>query len=226
MGSFKPATDKLKIRNFRKIKNNGILIETETKNDLVQILQSKKLEEAGLKAGLPRKIQPRFIIFDVPRDYNENMLAEAIHLQNAEGINKQKFNNELKLIFKTGDKLKDTVNWVAEVSPDLRKILTAKGRIFVGWRACRIQDYIRLTRCYKCQSFGHVAKFCRAGTETCGHCGEHGHNFKSCPNKTRNESCALCKRIKKPDSHSSRSNDCPIYKTALGQHINKINYGQ
>lgn len=110
MGSFKPTTDKLKIRNLRKVKNNGILIETETKNDLIQILQSKKLEEAGLKAGLPSKMQPRVIIFDVPRDYSENMLTEAIHLQNAEGISKQKLNNELKLIFKTGDKTKDTVN--------------------------------------------------------------------------------------------------------------------
>ena len=225
MGSFKPVTDKLRIRNLRKIRNNGVLIETEGRNDLMQILQSKKLEEAGLKASLPSKKQPRIIIFDVPREYCENTLTEAIHLQNAEGINKQKLDNEFKLIFKTGNKLKETVNWVAEVSPDLRKLLTAKGRVFVGWRACKIQDFIRLTRCYKCQSFGHVAKFCKAETETCGHCGVDGHNFKNCPNKSKKESCALCKRIKKPDCHSSRSNDCPIYKLALAQHINKIDYG-
>lgn len=89
-----------------------------------------------------------------------------------------------------------------------------------------MQDFINLTRCYRCQSFGHIAKHCQAPSETCGHCGCDGHNFKECPNKDKKETCVHCKRIKKPDGHSSRAKTCPIYKLALEQYINKINYGE
>lgn len=226
MGSIKPVTEKLKIRNLRKIRNNGVLIETETREDLELILKSKKLEEAGLKAGLPNKMLPRLIIYDVPRDLSEDSLVEAMHMQNADFMNKLQFNKEFKLVFKTGNKKKDVVNWVAEVSPSLRKLLVSKNRVFVGWRSCNIQDFINLTRCYRCQSFGHIAKYCKASSDTCGHCGEDGHNFENCPNKNKRETCVHCKRIKKSDEHSSRAKNCPVYMMALEQYINKINYGE
>lgn len=225
MGTIKPEKEKLKIRNVRKIRNNGILIETETKEDLSMLLCNKKLVEAGLKAGLPSKKLPRVIIFDVPRELNEGSLAEAIHLQNVDIMDKTQFSRDFKLVFKTGDKKKDVVNWVAEVTPDIRKILINKSRVFVGWRSCNIQDYISLTRCYRCQSFGHVAKYCKEKVDTCGHCSEEGHNFKVCPNKNRHEVCVHCKRIKRPDDHSSRAKNCPVYVMALEQFINKIDYG-
>lgn len=139
MGSFKPVTEKLKIRNLRKIRNNGILIETKTRESLELILK-KKLEEAGLKASLPNKRLSRVIIYDVPRNFSESSLAEAIHIQNADS-KKEKFEKEFKLVFKTGDKKKDVVNWVAEVTLELRKLLISKSCVFVGWRSCNIQDY-------------------------------------------------------------------------------------
>lgn len=77
MGSIKPVTEKLKIRNLRKIRNNGVLIETETREDLALILKSRELEEAGLKAGLPNKRLPRIIVYDVPRNLDEGSMAEA-----------------------------------------------------------------------------------------------------------------------------------------------------
>lgn len=226
MGSIKPVTEKLKIRNLRKIRNNGVLIETETREDLTLILKSKKLEEAGLKAGLPNKLLPRIIIYDVPRELGVDSLAEAIHSQNADSMDRQTFSKEFKLIFKTGNKKKEVVNWVAEVSPCLRKLLISKNRVFVDWRSCNIQDFINLTRCYKCQSFGHIAKYCKATYDTCGHCGEDGHNFGGCPKKDKPEVCVHCKRIKKPDTHSSRARSCPVYTMALEQYLNKINYGE
>jgi hypothetical protein len=49
-----------------------------------------------------------------------------------------------------------------------------------------------VTRCYRCQGFGHTQAHCRSTTHTCGHCGDQ-HETKECQNTTRAR-CANCKK--------------------------------
>jgi len=100
MSSIEPVTARLKIRNLRKIRNNGILIETKTKEDLNQILKSKKLEEVGLKTGLPNRIFPRIIIYDVPRDLNEDFLIEAVQCKTPKLWKRHNLQRNLKYYLK------------------------------------------------------------------------------------------------------------------------------
>lgn len=171
-----PAKEKLKIKNIRKINNNGILIETETKEDLQNLLRNDKLENAGLIVGQPPKRRPRMAIYNIPKNMPEKDVLTAIRLQNFEHIPKSKFPEVFKLLFKTGDRAKETVNWIVEVTPEIRDEIKKQSRLFLGWNACHIQDYIAVSRCYKCQAFGHIAKFCRASQDTCGHCAKEGHS--------------------------------------------------
>ncbi|CAL7932822.1 unnamed protein product [Xylocopa violacea] len=226
VNSIEPTEEKLKIRHMKKINKSGVLIETETTSDAEQILKCKKLTCAGLVAGLPSKRKPKMIIYQVPKDLKEKDLLAAIKDQNADHLNKDKFTEDFKLLFRTGDREKETVNWVIEVTPEIRNILTKRSKIFIGWHSCSIRDYIQITRCYKCQSFGHISKHCQAKVDTCGHCGQDGHSFGSCPKKQQNPTCVNCKRANKPHDHSSRSKECAAYKHAIEVYLTKVDYGK
>ncbi|XP_017795321.1 PREDICTED: uncharacterized protein LOC108576773 [Habropoda laboriosa] len=226
VSSMTPAKEKLKIRNVRKINNKGILIETETPEDLQHLLRNQKLEAVGLKVGLPPRKKPRMIIYSIPTDKQDNEILKAIHDQNFENLTIAKFTEDFNLAFKTGDKSRTKVNWVVEVTPEIRETLKKSGKVFIDWSACNTQDFLAVSRCYKCQAFGHVSKFCTANEDTCGHCAQSGHIYKDCKSKSQNPTCANCKRANKPHNHCSRDKDCPAYENAIRTYINRIDYGK
>ena len=55
----------------------------------------------------------------------------------------------------------------------------------------------------KCQSFTHIAKYCRDTTNTCGRCGTEGHQKNVCPNAVK------CFHCNQPLYANDRS--CPKY---------------
>lgn len=65
---------------------------------------------------------------------------------------------------------------------------------------------VRAERCYKCQQYGHTARFCRAATK-CGWCAG-GHDWKDCPvkGKTEAKACAACRGDK---THCALDSGCP-----------------
>ncbi|WP_221936046.1 hypothetical protein, partial [Klebsiella pneumoniae] len=63
-------------------------------------------------------------------------------------------------------------HFVVECSVRVRNWLRKKGRVFIEWESCRIKDYVDIARCYKCQRYGHVAKFCTDAKASCAHCSE------------------------------------------------------
>ncbi|KAG8296518.1 hypothetical protein J6590_055164 [Homalodisca vitripennis] len=60
----------------------------------------------------------------------------------------------------------------------MRNVLRKRERVFVGWTSSRVKDYIDLPRCYKCQRFGDVAKFCN-GRKACPRCAKD-HDIREC----------------------------------------------
>jgi len=61
--------------------------------------------------------------------------------------------------------------------------LLAAARIKIGMVSCRVRIPVRrVTRCYRCLSFGHLSKECKGPDRTtcCRRCGEDGHKAISC----------------------------------------------
>lgn len=65
------------------------------------------------------------------------------------------FESEFKIIFKNGSRATETVNWVVEVSPEVRRRLRDRGRLFLMWSSVKV--FVAVSRCWRCQRFGHMA---------------------------------------------------------------------
>lgn len=139
----------LKIRNLRGIEGNGILVETEDKDNIEALLASEKHKRAGLSVGFPQKINPRVIIYDVP--VMNDLLMKAIIYQNTNEEEGQKIRQQIKISFKAGAKYKNSHSIVLDASKEVRDIILKKSRLFIGWICCNIQDYLAVTRCFICQ---------------------------------------------------------------------------
>ena len=224
MKNFNPSKEKVQITNLRKTKV-GLIIEAESEGDLDKIRNNKDLNEQ-FHIEKPSKSRPRIMIYDVPSDMTDQQVIQAVFEQNEGLIDSAKnLAMHFEPKFKTGKRQKETTTWVVEVSPEIRVSLLERRKIFIGWQSCKIHDYITVTKCYKCQGFGHIAKHCR-NEQVCSHCTQTGHNRSDGPNKDKPKTCANCLRSKREHTHDTMDRKCPLYKQALDRLIKSTDYGQ
>lgn len=227
-----PGKEKLKIKGVRKRADGKIVVETSSPEDLSKILDHEALKLSGFTAIRSGALNPKIVLYDVPRNIEKEELTEIIYGQNEdllEGLTKEVFREAFIPRFMIGRKEGQCTNWVIEVTPNIRNVLRSneRSRLYLQWQSCKIEDYRGVTRCYKCQSYGHVSKFCREEEQVCSFCAKTGHKLIDCPEKKRNGSptCAACKRAKKKADHSINDKSCPAYKSALDRIIQRTDYG-
>jgi hypothetical protein len=162
------------------------------------------------------------IMYDVPRDIPEKEILACMRKQNQERLNENDI-AAIKFCFRTGRKDQEETNWVMEVPPQVRGKLL-QGKIYISWNACKVRDYIAISRCYKCQGYGHVAKYCHVSYEICAHCAESGHSTRECPNKENNPSCVNCKKAGEKGDHAASKVNYPMYKKALKVRVTRTSY--
>lgn len=223
-----PGELKLHVRGLKKVKNGGVLISTDCKEDIQKLKSSEKLVSSGLKVEEPSKRRPRITVIGVPVALTEEEVFDCIFEQNLsekiESATRETFKDQIKLSHKSGKKTLPTCNYVLEVTANIRRILINQGRIFLNWTSCPVRDFTIVTRCFNCQQFGHAAKFCRETSPTCNHCGETGHTLKECSSKSTPPNCATCKRFKRKADHLTGDVTCPARKYAEDTYINSIDY--
>lgn len=208
--SITPANEGIRVCNVVQT-TKGVLIQTRTKEGARKIAENPKIKELGVEAKIPKKRLPRVIIYDIPSDMPETEIVENFWKQNALGIRKEK--QTFKPIFKNGPKNKETVNWIAEVSPAVYAEVLAEGRVFLDFASCNAREWISLTRCNKCQAFGHIARDCSAKDDNCSYCGEKGHRFEDCQVQKASgpPKCYNCERAKQKSDHPATYRNCPAY---------------
>lgn len=222
--NFTPASEGVKIRGIIQT-TKGIVIRTQTKDEAKKVLESAAIKRMGAQVRLEEKRLPRIIIYDVPYEIEEAKLSELFWKVNASNLDRGK--QIFKPIFKTGPRGKDTVHWVAEVSPAVREEILAEGRVFLDWASCNARDWLAVTRCNKCQGYGHAEKFCSAKSKNCAYCGERGHDIGDCPTQKASgpAKCINCTRTNlSPADHTATHKDCPSYKRALDRLAARTQY--
>lgn len=223
-----PGEMKLKVRGVRKIAKGGIIISTETKEDLDKLKQTVQLSSSGLTVNETKKRKPRVIVLGVPAVMTETEVFKCIYDQNLADklptMSRDTFLTAVKLSHKSGRRDAENCNFIIEVPAAIRKALIEQERLFINWTSCPVRDFTLVTRCYKCQQYGHAAKTCKIDAPTCGHCGEEGHVIQDCKKKADTPKCATCLRFKKQANHKTGDPECPAKKSAENRYINTIDY--
>lgn len=223
-----PEEMKLHVRGLRKTRNGGVIISTDTKDDIEKLKQSVQLKNSGFTVAESHKRKPRIVVIGVPTAMQESEVFTCLYHQNLadklQGSTVESFLSSINLSHKSGKKDSESCNYIIEVTPAIRKALISKERVFVNWSSCPVRDFTLVTRCYKCQQYGHAAKSCRQSEFTCGHCGEQGHSIKDCLKKAEEPKCATCLHFKKSSNHATGSAECPAKTMAEKRYINSIDY--
>lgn len=223
----RPENMKLQVRGLRKTRHGGVIISTDSKDDVEKLKQSVQLSSSGLTVDEPYKRKPRIIIIGVPASMQESEVFKCVFQQNlADKIDMtlETFLTTIKLSHKSGKMDAETCNYIIEVPAHIRKALITQDRVFVHWRAYPVRDFTLVSRCFKCQQYGHVAKTCRQTDSRCGHCGDLGHIIDECTKKMEPPKCATCSRFKKPNNHKTGDAECPAKLMAEKRYINTVDY--
>ncbi|KMQ83525.1 putative 50 kda protein in type i retrotransposable element r1dm, partial [Lasius niger] len=218
--AIEPCKVGLKVSRLTKIRNNSIRIEAR-EVDLGKLKTSPSLREAGLEVKDEVKLNPRIIIHNIPAELTEDEIKSQLAKQNEEGTEK-----DIKVVYRYPlHPGKQYSSCVLEVRPETRQKFVSMERVLLGWSACRVADHVKVLQCYKCLSFGHLAKNCTNNAH-CGHCSEN-HETRQCNNRNITPNCFNCKSAKEGNqSHTAFDvNKCSILKRKITAKIRLINYG-
>jgi hypothetical protein len=120
---------------------------------------------------------------------------------------------------------------VFELSTEMWLKLCGLRSIYIGFRSCRFSEYLFISRCYRCNGFGHKAADCKQINSSCGYCG-HNHDSKQCESK-ENLFCVNCDKSNKMNksmktlstNHSVYDSNCASLKRIKEIIRSRINYG-
>ncbi|KAF6210287.1 hypothetical protein GE061_013391 [Apolygus lucorum] len=228
----------LQIDGIRPMGASQIKVVAATPEQALKV--TNRLADAGFiveKERLPDR--PLMVkILRVDRSINKDDLASYIYEQNpwvrALFPHLQELQKVFVPFFQMGRRMDangvpyDDCIWIVRISEALRKEFLKQGRVYISLDTCPISDFTEVTRCFRCQGYGHIAAKC-LNEESCARCAG-SHDSRTCPlaNLPPNISpepkkCANCKQINLDYNHPVDSPNCPVYKRALDQYIRRIN---
>ncbi|XP_067207958.1 structural maintenance of chromosomes protein 2-like [Linepithema humile] len=215
----------LKIKNIKQMRNKGLILEVNGKED-VELVKQMNLDKKELKIGEPKRIDPLIIIYDVENDYEIEELKEDLVNKNFEQLTKEErqiLKKEISFSFHYKTK-ENRRNWIIKMPGKPCQSLVNKGRVYMQWRTYRVKEHINITRCFKCQGYGHFAKFCSSTEQLCEGCGAKEHSKENCNRKDRPQCINCIKSRRKETQHPVKSKECPEYKKHVEIYKNKIKW--
>lgn len=157
------VSDDRQIHKIARIKNGGVAIELRdsAQADTVRDLLQKNKEYEVVE---PKLRQPKLMVYDLPSEVGPDEVKDVIYEKNLRqrGISRDDYSHSTKLLYRTGPKGEERCNWVFETSREIRRILLDEGRIFFHLVSVQVVPFQLVTRCFKCQRYGHMSKHCIA----------------------------------------------------------------
>lgn len=204
-----PAQLGIQVTGIRNVRNGGIIVHPRSEDEARRLVNALGTSEAGLRAELAGKKQPRVIFFHVPAITTETQLREAIRRSTQErtGLTEKDYES-VRISHKAGPRT-GRCHFVAFVPAAVRAALLADDRLFMGWDSFPLQDFSGVVKCNKCHLYGHMAKACTAKEPTCSHCAVQGHDRADCTAKDGPAKCVACLKHRQPNAHPTNAPECP-----------------
>ncbi|CAK9820207.1 Uncharacterized 50 kDa protein in type I retrotransposable element R1DM [Anthophora quadrimaculata] len=216
-----PRKFNIRARKVITLRNLAVRIVAETV-DLDKLKTSRELKELGLRIRDKLTLQPRILIRNVPENIKPESIPDEICMRNLTNANSK----DIKVIFQyPAIRNRADRNIVIEVTPVIRNQIINKRSIYIGYGSCRVEDHLRITQCYKCAKFGHIAKECSQNYLTCGKCMQD-HLTKDCTITKELLKCRNCHDFNHENKNHSAfdAEACPILAKRLADRARSVNY--
>lgn len=217
-----------KIHDVRIMNDGRIRVFTkdeEAANNIIKRINETNSTDGDMLCSISRGRLPRIEIRGIPQMWPAEKVKEVIAANCHNSAPCQATDGTIKALFKRGPKLRMTTAWVVLISPEIRKVLMAKKSVKYGFLTFPVSDYISLPRCFKCHTFGHIARTCTTDHQTCSWCAQKGHAHSLCPNKNANPKCCNCVGRGRRADHPATDPKCPAYQKVLFANVNNTDYG-
>lgn len=224
-GSINPREKGIAIQGVRSTRNGGMVIKTETEEDLdklIQEFQGKDEIRENYEVIKPKMRNPHIIIYDINSDITKEELENNLRENGDLFSENEEINIRHKIPTKNGN------SWVLELKPETYTKLKGN-KLRVGWQRVSFKEYLRPTLCYNCGRFGHIGKFC-TNKKSCLRCGSESHTRQNC--EVDKENCINCSiynnkfRAKISTKHSCMDRKCRSWKREIENQIARTNYGE
>lgn len=123
----------------------------------------------------------------------------------------------------TPSRLNKGKDWHFMMHENLARAIIKDGGIPLGFTTCKLRPSTSVQRCRKCQSYGHIEKYCR-NPEACENCGGP-HNATTC---TTRPNCLNCNRSNRlyhaeySTNHKASASHCPTFRFEYGRERSRL----
>ncbi|CAH0555134.1 unnamed protein product [Brassicogethes aeneus] len=171
-----PAELKIGIQSIKDIKNGGVAIHCNKKSDANKIKSAAEECLKDYEIKLPKLHNPTIKIIDIEDKFEDTELIEYLRKQN-----KILENSNLKIV--VNKKMKTKYMAIIECDNESYKKIMEDKVLYVNWASCRVFEYVKVFRCFKCGGFNHHGEKCTAEKRYLK-CTSVDHETKDCDNNS------------------------------------------
>jgi hypothetical protein len=229
-------------------RKGSIVVKCRSDEDTEVLKKLTQKEVKDIEVIKPKRKNPKIRVFGVDSDVKKEEIIDQIcrennDLKNYFTANKSediKDNIFIRAVIKRtlnrgrGDKntragAQHINDYIFELTPKVYNIFKNMRSVLIDMRSYYFVNHWSVTRCFKCQRYGHIADNCKDTTDTCGLCaGSHKTNV--CAQDQHN--CANCRRYNAskfvtkplPTDHKAFDRSCERYKRMVQMISDKTNY--
>ncbi|XP_055683013.1 uncharacterized protein LOC129789913 [Lutzomyia longipalpis] len=201
----------VRVSGMRNVSDGGVAIVCDTVEALngVREIAESKLGDL-YSVSVPKTRFPRVKISGLSESLSSDDLKRMLVSQNPLPVEL----DTILVVAVLPTRRKIYFDAILEVPPSLYNFLLELGKVKIGWNVCHVSDGVRVRRCAKCCSYGHLAKDCKQERHTCSLCAGD-HHCSQCTCATRK--CINCTRanvkygLKLCVDHAADSEECHVY---------------